>query len=130
MADNTASLTRAELARADYQDWLDTFKPIEDELIRGYDNVAERERMVGEAQTRSLGALDNAEGTFDRRMRSLGMVLTPQQEAAQSRRMDLSRGLANVNAANMTRRRLKSQDQQLLTGMAPQGSALQYAQGI
>ena len=124
-----AADTRARLAREDYADWLRTFRPIENELIAQYDNPALRERSVAEAQQMAMQGLAGAQESLGRRNAELGISLTQGQQKSLDRQMNLAGGLALVNAANQTRRRIDDRDQQLLTGISPQGSSLRYAQG-
>lgn len=125
----SAADTRARLAREDYADWLRTFRPIENELIAQYDNPALRERSVAEAQQLTMQGLAGAQESLGRRNAELGISLTQGQQKSLDRQMNLAGGLALVNAANQTRRRIDDRDQQLLTGISPQGSSLRYAQG-
>lgn len=125
----SAADTRARLAREDYADWVRTFRPIENQLIDQYDNPLLRERAVAEAQQQTLQGLASAQESMMRRNDALGIAFTPGQQASFDRQTNLAGGLALVNAANQTRRRIDDRDQQLLTGISPQGSALRYAQG-
>lgn len=124
-----AADTRAQLAREDYGDWLRTFAPIEDDLINQYDNPALRARAIAGSMTMANQGLASARESQARRLKGLGIVLTPEQQASQDRKFDIARGLAQVNAANITGRRIDDRDKQILTGMAPQGAALRSAQG-
>lgn len=127
--DRNAEATRARLAREDYWDWQNTFRPIENELIAQYDNPAQRQQAQAQAQQMALQGLASAEAQQERRMRGFGIEMTPEQKQAADRQSNLTTGLALVNAANVTQRRSEARDEQLLTGMQPQGAALRYAQG-
>lgn len=113
----SAQNTRADLARAQWNDYKRRFQPIEDMLVN---NVTSGERLDtalakgGEAIGQQYGIAD---GTFKRNSSRYGAGLTPQQQGRHEKRLGLSKAATEANMRNSTRRAVQDSNMGLMTGM-------------
>jgi hypothetical protein len=105
----------AQLYRRDWQDYLRTFVPIENELIGSYRNLDDRREAQGLAVAGVNRGFDQAQAALGDRLGRYGLAMTPTQQAEQQRRSNFARGLAEVGAINNTSRRMDDRDMELMT---------------
>ncbi len=112
--------TYAALTRDQWQQYVSTFVPLENQLIDYATNPDTVNNAMVEASRDAGASYDAQAGATQRRLRGLGVTLTPDQQAAQTRSMGLSRGLADVGAQNTAAELTRSRQQQILGNPAPQ----------
>lgn len=99
-----ADQTMAQITREQWDDYQNTFVPLENELIAQVQSNDEIEQDATESMRLTNAAFDSAQGVQDRALQSTGTQLDPTQRKALSRRMKLRRAAAVAGAANTTRR--------------------------
>lgn len=117
----SAQDTFAALTREQWADYVNTYVPLENQLIQqATDPEAVSRAMAGASQnvTDSFAA---QQGATDRRLRGLGLQLTPEQQAASTRATALSKSLTDVGAQNVARDLTVQRQQGILGNPAPQG---------
>ena len=100
------------LTREQWLNYMNTFVPIENQLIEQATNP--------ELVTQAMDTADSQQAATQRRFRGLGLQLTPEQKTAADRATNLSRSLADVNAQNMARDLTTRRQQSILGNPAPQ----------
>lgn len=109
----------AALTRQQYRDYIDRFQPREDWLI----NYATNENKPLEDANRARGYVDqafaNAPGTLDRRMKGLGVSMTPEQQQSFQRQSTYQKGLSQVDAMNRASQNTWDRQTEILTGSSP-----------
>lgn len=120
----SAADTYAALTREQWRNYVSTFVPIENQLIQYATDRNRPAQEMAEASEMVQDAYQAQEGTLGRRMRGLGISLTGDEQAAQTRALGLSRSLADVGAQNMARDLTIQRQQSLLGNPAPQGTSL------
>ena len=110
-----ASNEFAAVTQQQWSDYVNTFMPIENQLIQ----YATSPTTVSDAMSTASTGVQNAyaaqQGTQQRQNQELGVTLTPQQQAAQKRDSAISQSLADVSAQNNARD-LATQNQQSILG--------------
>lgn len=109
----------AAMTRQQWSDYISTFVPVENQLI---DYVMNPETVSNAMVNASQGvnaAFDAQEGSTQRRLRGLGVTLSPEEQAAQKRSFGLSRSLADVGAQNTARDLTTRRQQSVLGNPAP-----------
>lgn len=114
-----ASDIYAQLTRQQYADVVRYINPIQDELIDYATSANTVPEAVEQARTLVNGSFARQQGAQQRRLRGLGMTLTPEEQAASTRSTGLARGLAEVNAINTTRDQVRARQASLLGNPAP-----------
>lgn len=111
----------AALTRQQWSNYISTFVPIENELIAyGTDPNVVRDAM-SEASQNVSRAFDAQSASTDRRLRGLGIQLSPEEMEARKRSESLSRSLTDVGAQNTARELTTRRQQAVLGNPAPQG---------
>lgn len=122
-ADKYAADTQAALARDQWDTYLQTFMPLENNLV----SYAQNKALPGENAERAIeavsGAFEAQTGMTERRMKAYGIQASPEQKAALDRSTKLNQSLAEVQAGN-TARDTTLQRQRSIMGGAPQGGIL------
>ena len=113
--------TYAALTRDQWQQYVSTFVPIENQLIDYATNPDTVNNAMAEASKDVNASFDAQAGATQRRLQGLGVNLTPEQQGAQKRSLGLSRSLADVGAQNTAAELTRSRQQQVLGNPAPQG---------
>jgi len=113
---NYASKIRAAIARADWNRYKQTVRPIEDRLISMYDNPQMRQSGIATARQHVERAFQGGGRAFEDRLASYGLSLSPAQKQSYDRQRNLSYGLADVNAANRANRAFDNRDMRIMTG--------------
>lgn len=112
--------TFAALTRLQWDQYLQNFVPLENEIIYQATNPQVAADAVMNARTDVANAFDVQEGVQERRLRGLGLALDEDQQRAITRQTRLSESLADVNAANMTQQRVQDRQMGLLGAPSPQ----------
>jgi hypothetical protein len=111
--------TFAALTRQQWADYTATFVPIENQLIQYAMDPGKVKESMAKASTTVNQAYDAAEQSSARRLRGLGIEMSPEEQAAQRRSFGLSRSLADVQAQNLSRDLTTRRQQAVLGNPAP-----------
>jgi len=114
-----AAQTFAALTRDQWQTYLNTFVPLENKLIQYAMDPGTVSSAVASARQDVAQSFDAQEGVQQRRLRSFGLEMSSEEQAAATRQTGLSKALADVNAANQTATRVKDRQSSLLGNPAP-----------
>jgi len=117
----SASDTFAALTREQWADYQNTFVPLENQLIQMATDPEAANRAMADASQNVNDAFAAQEGATGRRLRGLGLQLTPEQQTASTRATALSKSLTDVQAQNTARDLTVQRQQQILGNPAPQG---------
>ena len=108
--DQGASALLGQLNRAQWDDWKNRFAPYVDELGRlAQDNNAPSTAAANASSAVGL-AFDSSQQGIAQQRQSYGISQTPQQKAAEERRMNIERSASMVSAGNEAR--ISAQDRQ------------------
>jgi hypothetical protein len=117
-----AADTYAALTREQWQNYVSTFVPIENQLIE-YATDPNRPLQAMEEASRDVNAAFDAQvGSTDRRLRGLGVELDEDERMAQQRSFGLSKSLADVGAQNMAGAMTRQRQASILGNPAPQAT--------
>jgi hypothetical protein len=119
---NYASDTFAALTRDQWSQYVSTFVPIENQLIKYATDPNTVTNAMAKASSDVGAAYTNQQGSMQRRLTGLGITLSADEQAAQNRQFGLSRSLADVGAQNIARDLTTQRQQQILGNPAPQGA--------
>jgi hypothetical protein len=115
--------TFAALTRAQWADYTQNFVPLENQLIQ----YATDPNVVSDAMKKSSTevnqSFDATQASADRRLKGLGVTLSPEEKQAQTRSYGLARSLADVQAQNLTRDLTMRRQQAVLGNPAPSAAA-------
>jgi hypothetical protein len=117
----SAGDTFAALTREQWADYQNTFVPLENQLIQMATDPEAANRAMADASQNVNDSFAAQEGSTGRRLRGLGLQLTPEQQAASTRATSLSKSLTDVQAQNTARDLTVQRQQSLLGNPAPQG---------
>jgi hypothetical protein len=115
----TASDTFAALTRDQWRTYVNTFVPIENQLIDYATNPQNVSEAVAEAGQDVADSYAAQEGATARRLAGLGVSLNADEQAAQKRSFSLSKSLADVGARNMARDLTVQRQRSVLGNPAP-----------
>ena len=116
-----ASDTYAAMTRQQWANYVSTFVPLENQLIKYATDPSVVSTAMSNASRDVNASFDAQEGTLDRRMRAMGATLDPDQQATRQRNTGLSRALADVNAQNVAGYTTRQRQQSILGNPAPMG---------
>jgi hypothetical protein len=117
----TANDKFAAVTRQQWADYMSTFVPIENQLIKyATDPNTVSDAMAG-AHTDVNNAFDAQQGATQRRLQGLGVSLSPDEQQANTRATGLTRSLADVQGQNTARDLTVQRQQSILGSPAPQG---------
>lgn len=111
--------TFAALTRQQWADYVRTFVPLENQLIQQATDPNAVKNAMAEAGTNVNNAFDAQQSSTDRRLKGLGVTLSPEEKAAQTKSFGLSRALADVQAQNLTRDLTERRQQSIMGNPAP-----------
>lgn len=114
---NVADKTNAALALADWSRYSQLYQPLEDILMGMVDNPTGRQDAMTTAAQQAGQGLENANDSFERQARGLGLQLTEGQRQAYERKQDITGGLTRVGAANTAARNYDDLRRIILGGM-------------
>lgn len=111
-----ASELLGQLNRAQWADWKNRFAPYVDELARlAQDNNAPGTAAANASSAVGMAFDSSQEGLVQQRQ-SYGISQTPQQKAAEERRMNIERSASMVSAGNEARISAQDRQQSILAG--------------
>lgn len=111
--------TFAALTREQWADYVGNFVPLENQLIDYATNPGVVSTAMKKASTNVNQAFDATQASTDRRLKGLGVTLSPEEKDAQTRSYGLARSLADVQAQNLTRDMTARRQQAVLGNPAP-----------
>lgn len=115
--------TYAALTRQQWADYVNTFVPVENQLIDYATNPSVVTNAMDKASQGVGAAFDAQVASTERRLKGLGVTLSPEEQAAQQRSFGLTRALADVGAQNTARDLTTRRQQSVLGNPAPQAGA-------
>lgn len=113
-----ARSTSAAIARADFDRFEDAFLPLLREAAESVGNASIRNEQIGESMGLAQAGIDRSDRAYQRDLKERGIELNADQQQSYDRKMDLEGGLAQIDAANRTRRRIRDRDFSLAAGGA------------
>lgn len=116
-----ASDTLAAITRQQWADYVSTFIPIENQLIKYATDPGVVSNAMSEASQNVNQAFDAQVGATQRNLKGLGVTLSEDEQAAQARGMGLARSLADVGTQNVARDITTQRQQSIIGNPAPQG---------
>jgi hypothetical protein len=114
-----ASDIYAALTREQWQNYVSTFVPIENQLIQFATDPNKPLEAMAEASRDVNAAYAAQQGAMQRRLSGLGVSLTADEQAAQQRSFGLSKSLADVGAQNVAGALTRQRQQSVLGNPAP-----------
>lgn len=117
----TASDLFAQATRQQWANYVQTFVPIENSLIRYATDPTVVSNAMSDASQGVNNAFDAQQGATQRRLQGLGVSLSPDEQAAQTKSMGLTRSLADVQSQNTARDLTVQRQQSIIGSPAPQG---------
>lgn len=112
----------AALTRQQWADYISTFVPVENQLIQYATDPNVVRDAMSEASADVNKAFDAQSASTDRRLRGLGIALSPEEMQARKRSESLNRSLTDVGAQNTARELTTRRQQSVLGNPAPQGA--------
>jgi hypothetical protein len=111
----------AQLLRAQFNEWVKEFQPIELSAMReiSFNNPEVLPRAVEKATSAATGQIDTMRGVLSRSNAAMGVEPTAQQAQVSSRILNLDRATTIADAANRARENVRTQDEQMLLGSVP-----------
>lgn len=103
VASGSAAQSYADMTRQQWSDYVQNFVPIENQLISYATNEGNITGAVNRAMTNVDQSFEAQQGMQQRRLKGLGVELTPEQKAASDRETALSKSLSEVQGANSAR---------------------------
>ncbi|EIY2512134.1 hypothetical protein ACUHOO_000775 [Pseudomonas aeruginosa] len=111
-----ASTVLGQLSRAQWDDWKARFQPYVDKLA----NLATSETYAGEQAAQAASSVnasyDNTARGLRMQQQGMGLSLTPAQQAAQDRKLQIGRAAASVDASNNARISARDLQEQIMAG--------------
>lgn len=111
----------AQYTRDQWANYVNTFIPIENQLIKYATDTSLPGQKMQEASQNINSAYAQQAGATARRLEGLGVTLSPDEQAAQQKQMGLSKSLADVQAQNVAGDVTRQRQQSILGNPAPQG---------
>jgi hypothetical protein len=113
-APQSASSTYAALTRQQWADYVATFVPIENTLIKYATDSTLPGQAMAKASENVGAAFDMAQGSTQRKLAGMGVELSGDEQAAQDKAYGLSRSLADVGAQNLARNATVARQQAII----------------
>ena len=114
-----ASNTYQALTRQQWADYVSTYVPIENTLIEFATDATQPAKAMQAASTAVQNSFKAQEGDFQRKLQGLGLTLTADEQAAQTRAAGLSKSLADVQAQNVAQVQTRNLQYGLMGSPAP-----------
>lgn len=111
----------AQYTREQWANYVNTFIPIENQLIKYATDTALPGQKMQEASENVSSAFAQQAGATARRLGGMGVTLSEDEQAAQQKQMGLSKSLADVQAQNLAGDMTRQRQQSVLGNPAPQG---------
>lgn len=113
---NSASKTRARLARAEWDDWKERFKPIRERLHESINNERQLADQIDRAEDSFETGFDTSQDTFERQRERRGLNMTDEQQKVHERKTSLNKTKGLIGAKNNARRRSERRDLRNMAG--------------
>jgi hypothetical protein len=110
----SANETFAALTRQQWADYVQNFVPIENTLIKYATDTTLPEQAMSKASQNVTSAFDAAQGGTQRQLAGLGVQLSGDEQAAQTRAYGLSKSLADVQAQNLAGSATRARQQSVI----------------
>ncbi len=117
-----ANDTFAAITRQQWNNYVSTFVPIENNLIKYATDPNVVTSAMSGASKDVNSAYDAQQGATQRKLTGLGVSLSPDEQAAQTKSSGLQRSLADVQGQNTARDLTVQRQQSILGSPAPQGA--------
>lgn len=114
--------TYAALTRDQWQTYVSTFVPLENQLIDYATDPNKPMEAMAKVSQNVQSAFDMQQGATKRQLGGLGVSLNADETAAQERSFGLSKALADVGAQNMAGALTRQRQQAILGNPAPQAA--------
>jgi hypothetical protein len=115
----SASDLYAQLTREQWANYVNTFVPIENALIKYATDTTLPGQEMAKASADVNAAYTQQAGATARRLRGLGVTLSPEEQAAQQKQYGLSKSLADVQSQNVAGDLTRQRQQSILGNPAP-----------
>jgi len=126
-----ASDTYAALTQQQWQNYVNVFQPIENQLISYATDKTQPAQAMAAAHTDVQNAYGVQAGALQRQLAGEGVTLNPAQQAATTRAGALSASLADVQGQNVARDLTINRQQGILGNPAPSAASIaQQASGV
>ncbi len=119
---HVASDMFASATRQSWANYMQTFVPIENSLIKYATDPNTVTNAVNDAGTGIDQAFQAQQGATQRKLQGLGVSLSPDEQEAQTRSSALTQSLAKDQAMNTARDLTVQRQQSILGSPAPQGA--------
>ncbi len=119
-APQSANDMYAALTRDQWANYVQTFIPIENQLIKYATDTTLPAQEMAKASQNVSASFAQQEGATARRLKGLGVTLSPEEQAAQQKQYGLSKSLADVQAQNVAGDLTRQRQQNILGNPAPQ----------
>lgn len=129
-APQVASQTYAALTREQWENYLNTFVPIENQLIKYATDASQPAQAMAAASADVNSSFGAQAGATARRLTGLGVNLNPEQQAASGREFSLAKSLADVQGQNVARDLTIQRQQSILGNPAPAVNPGNIPQGV
>ncbi len=116
-----ANNTFSDVTRDQWSNYVNTFVPIENQLISYATDPTQPAQAMAAASTGINQAFDAQAGSTQRRLQGLGVTLSSDEQAASTKASGLQRSLADVQGQNTARDLTVQRQQSILGSPAPQG---------
>lgn len=123
-AGSSASDIYAAITQQQWQQYLSTFVPIENQLIQYATDPTQVTQSMDAARTDVQQAQATQAGSTQRELAGLGVTLNPAQQAASTRETGVSNALASVQAQNTARDLTIQRQQSILGNPAPTAAGI------
>ena len=116
---DSASDLFAQITRQQWADYVNTFVPIENQLIKYATDPGVVTDAMSRASTGVNDVFDAQEASTQRRLKGMGLTLDADEQAAQQKSSGLARSLADVGSQNIARDLTTQRQQSILGNPAP-----------
>ena len=127
---SSASQTYAALTRQQWANYVETFMPVENQLIKYATDTSLPGQEMAKASANVQSAFGAQEGATQRRLSGLGVSLSGDEQQAQTRAQGLSKSLADVQAQNVASDLTRTRQQSLLGSPMPNATTVAVQSGV
>jgi len=117
-SDSSGSKNLAKVHRAEWEDYLSRFAPIEDMLFEKYNDKEGRAEAVETAGLTMGTAFDNSKKQTDRTMSRYGMNISEPKQNQRDRKFELKKAAGVAGGKNAMRTAKEDQRMGIMTGMS------------
>jgi len=112
----------AQMTRDQWSTYVNTFVPIENQLIKYATDPNVVSNAMQKASTGVNTAFNQQQGATARQLKGLGVTLSPEEQAEQQKQYGLNRALSDVQGQNMAADVTRQRQASVLGNPAPQGA--------